>query len=200
MPDTPLQPCNYQTFDPQVCNDVPPLIPESDSGDTLIDRDRRKSIFLKKQLGPFNGVAIIAGSVIGSGIFVSPRGVLKEAGSVGLSLFVWIACGCLTTIGALCYAELGTAIPESGGDYAYIKKAFGPLPAFLFLYVALFIVIPAYNAVGSLTFALYVLSPFYPDCEIPRLATQLIASSAICKLFFVPLALAIFWSSFLFAT
>ena len=140
---------------------------------------------LKKELGLLNGVSIIVGVIVGSGIFVSPKGVLLYTSSWGSALLVWISCGILSTLGALCYAELGTSIPKSGGDYAYIMEAFGPLPGFLFLWGAITIIMPAGNAIAALTMANYILYNFFPGCEAPENATRFIAALAVCELYFL---------------
>jgi APA family basic amino acid/polyamine antiporter len=76
---------------------------------------------------------LFVGSVIGSGIFLTPGLILRQVhGSVGVSLLVWIVGGVLSLLGALTYAELAAANPEAGGLYCYIRDGFGPLPAFLY--------------------------------------------------------------------
>ncbi|HUL15809.1 MAG TPA: amino acid permease [Terriglobales bacterium] len=86
---------------------------------------------------------LFVGSVIGSGIFLTPGIILRQVdGSVGLSLLVWLAGGILSLLGALTYAELAAANPEAGGLYCYIRDGFGRLPAFLYGW-CLFLVIAA---------------------------------------------------------
>lgn len=86
----------------------------------------------------------------------------------------------------------GTTIPKSGGDYAYISDAFGPLPAFLYLWVALFILVPTGNAITALTFAQYILQPAWPDCNPPYEAVRLLAAVITCSYYFISYFFVIF--------
>lgn len=157
-------------------NDFDMMLQVSPTGQIKIEKDGDKggNVELKKNVGLVSGTALIVGTMIGSGIFISPKGVLEGTGSVGLSLLIWFACGLLSTLGALAYAELGTAIPRSGGEHAYLmytfgrgNSAIGAIPAFLFDWVGLFLARPTMFTVMAMSLGTYVVKPFFPECNDP---------------------------------
>ncbi|CAF90967.1 unnamed protein product, partial [Tetraodon nigroviridis] len=138
---------------------------------------------LGKKVTLLRGISIIVGIIIGAGIFISPKGILQNSGSIGMSLIVWISCGVLSLFGALSYAELGTCIQKSGGHYTYVLEAFGPKMAFIRLWVELIAIRPAAMAVISLAFGQYILEPLFMPCDVPLLAVEYFCREADGEIF-----------------
>lgn len=127
---------------------------------------------LARTLGFTDLLLIVIGTVIGSGIFIVPSIVLRQTGgALGPALLVWFVAGVLSLLGALTYGELGAQKPEAGGLYAYIRDAFGPLPAFLYGWTTFFVIGAGSVATLSVAFTGY-LQQFTP---LPPLAAKLVA-------------------------
>lgn len=135
---------------------------------------------LTRNVTLLQGVSLIVGVMIGSGIFVTPRYVLLHSGSVGMTLLVWITSGVMATLGALCYCELGTMIQRSGGELTYIQEALGPLPGFLVSWTMVLILKPASVAIITLSFASYAVQPFLKEGNAePEDLIKLVAAISI---------------------
>lgn len=119
-----------------------------------------------KTLTYMNGLGLIIGIIIGSGIFSSPSQVNMNVGSPGASLIVWAVAGVLAWTGAASYAELGGAIPLNGGSQAYLSKIIGELAGFLFTWVAVLVLKPGSAAIISIIMGEYLVRAFIgPDAE-----------------------------------
>ncbi|XP_046410458.1 b(0,+)-type amino acid transporter 1 isoform X1 [Neodiprion pinetum] len=149
------------------------------------DAAENNAVHLKRRVGLVSGVALIVGTMIGSGIFVSPSGLLVRTGSIGVSFLVWTACGILSLCGALAYAELGTMNTSSGAEYAYFMDAFGAPPAFLFSWVSTLVLKPSQMAIICLSFAQYAVEAFVAECNPPEEVVKLVALLAIVVILLV---------------
>lgn len=129
--------------------------------------EKRDAVQLHRQITLLPAVCFIVGTIVGSGIFIAPKGVLMNSGTVGMSLVVWALCGVLSMFGALCYAEFGTTFPKSGGHYTYLLETLGPLPAFLRIWSEFMFIRPAVASYVALAFGRYVVDPFFAPCAAP---------------------------------
>lgn len=110
---------------------------------------------LTKGLGPYAATAVVAGTVIGTGIFLVPSLMLAHVGTPIKVMGVWVFAGLLSLFGALGYAELGSALPEAGGEYVYLREAYGPGMGFLYGWTQFVVAKPASIATIATGFLLY---------------------------------------------
>lgn len=138
-------------------------------------------VSLIRQLGLFDSTMVMVGIVIGSGIFLTTGIMAKNIPSGGLILLAWTVGGLLTLAGALTYAELGAAMPEAGGQYVYLREAYGPMAGFLFGWISFLVYMTGGIAGLALAFAEYF-GYFFPS-----LSTNKIIFSSVINLFNHPI-------------
>jgi APA family basic amino acid/polyamine antiporter len=108
-----------------------------------------------RRLGLFSGTMLVVGGIIGSGVFLNPSYVARRTGSASLTLAAWGLGAVIALLGAFIFAELGRRRPHVGGGYAYLRDAFGPLPAFLYAWALLLVIATGAIAAVAVTFASY---------------------------------------------
>lgn len=131
-----------------------------------------------RRVGLFSGTMMVVGGIIGAGIFLNPAVVAARVRSVPLILAVWLAGAVVAVLGAFIFGELGARRPEAGGGYAYLREAYGPLPAFLQAWTLLLVISSGAIAAVALTFATYAVSLF----ALPTGAAVPLALGAIALL------------------
>jgi amino acid transporter len=119
---------------------------------SLVDTSPRAVLSLRDAIG------LIVGTIVGVGIFRTPSLVAEHAGSASVALLAWLAGGLVSLLGALCYAELASAYPNTGGDYHYLTRAFGRRLGFLFAWARLTVV-----QTGAIALLAFVLGDYAAD-------------------------------------
>ena len=138
---------------------------------------------LPRVLGTSQAIAIVVGTMIGSGIFLVPREMMQATGSSSLVYLAWVAGGLLSLFGAISYAELGAMLPFAGGEYVYLRGAYGDTTAFLYMWTWFAVAKPA--SIAAVTLGLARTLEFFPafawlesqplGSRIPLLGSQLFA-------------------------
>ena len=127
-----------------------------------------KNHLLQKRVNLFDGISIVAGAMIGSGIFIVSADIARNVGSPGWLLVVWLITGIITLIGAISYGELASMMPHVGGQYVYLKEAYHPLIGFLFGWTTFLVIQCGSIAAVAVAFAKFsgVLFPWISEKNI----------------------------------
>ena len=132
----------------------------------------------RPSLTTLDAVALIVGLVVGVGIFRAPQLVAENTGSVALFLGAWVVGGLVSLIGALCYAELTTTYPNAGGEYHFLRRAFGADLAFLFAWSRSSVI-----QTGSIAILAYVFGDYLaPVLSVDRISSPILAAIAVVAL------------------
>ena len=135
---------------------------------------------LKRELTLLHALSFVVGGIIGSGIFLTPNIVFNDVGSPGMLFVVFVLTGVWSLGAQLSYAELGTLIPISGGEYAFFKHAFSSsLPAFMFAWASAVVIRPISLSILALTFSRYLLVALLGDCTPPSWTIKAVAIAII---------------------
>ena len=122
---------------------------------------------LARDLGLSHAGAVVVGTIIGSGIFLVPSEMMQAVGSARLVYLAWMVGGLLSFFGALTYAELGAMKPQAGGEYVYVRDAYGPLAGFLYSWTWFLIAKPA--SIATVTTGLVRILETFPVFFLARL-------------------------------
>lgn len=133
---------------------------------------------LPRVIGQLGSIAIVVGTIIGSGIFLVPHNVAQHVGSVSSLFLAWIVGGALSLAGALSFAELSSALPEAGGVYVFLREAYGKLFAFLYGWALLLVINSGSIATLAVAFGIYAGS-FFP---LTPFGQKLVGSAMIALL------------------
>jgi APA family basic amino acid/polyamine antiporter len=144
------------------------------------------SVELNRSLGLFDATTIVMGSMIGSGVFIVAADIGRQVQSPGLLLLSWAVTALLTLIAALSYGELAAAMPHAGGQYVYLREAFGPLYGFLYGWTFFMVIQTGTIAAVAVAFAKF-LGVFVPGVSaankiLPFLSTQQLVAIALIVL------------------
>ena len=129
---------------------------ESEEDAAAIAGGAPASARLRKELNVFDAIVVVVGTVIGSGIFLLPSFVAAQLHSLAAVLLVWLVGGLLSLFGALSLAELGSIYPGTGGLCTYLRRVYGPLPAFLYAWALLLMIHTGSIAALAVAFSIYV--------------------------------------------
>jgi APA family basic amino acid/polyamine antiporter len=137
---------------------------------------------LVRRLGPFDVTMLVMGGIIGSGIFVNPAEVARHVHTPLLIVGVWLIGGLIAIAGAFVYAELAARRPSIGGQYAYLRDAWGPMPAFLYGWSLLLVIQSGGMAAVAITFSRYFLDLTHLGVHesVPAVAALLLLTAINC--------------------